>query len=535
MPAARLVGRPASPGLAHGRVVVFAHAATGARSAGDPESEAAALRGAIRAAIQGLNRLAAEAGDAGAEILAFQIAMLEDDALAAEAFAEIADGVPADRAWRGALDREIAGYAAADDEYFRARAADLEDIRDRVLDELTGAGAGEIPPGCVVFAEDLTPSRFLATDWTGGAIVLAQGSPTSHVAVLARGRGVPMVVGVGAGAGALPTALTEAIVDGSKGIILVGPDRADLDAFRLEGRAAAQAAARHASYRLRPAATVDGTHVAVHVNIADLAELDGLDPASCDGVGLVRTELLFGGRALPDEESQFAAYRRIAEWAAGRPVTIRTLDAGGDKPIPGLTEEGEANPFLGLRGVRLTLKHPDGFRTQLRALARAAAYGRVEVMVPMVTVPEEMEASRALLDEAVTSLAAAGLPHARPPLGMMVEVPAAAIAIDLFAADFFSIGSNDLTQYVTAAGRDTASVAALADPAHPAVLRLVEQVVAHGARSGRKVSLCGDAGADPRLLPLLLRCGLRGVSVAPTLVGATKAAIASIDLGAKPR
>ena len=205
---------------------------------------------------------------------------------------------------------------------------------------------------------------------------------------------------------------------------------------------------------------------------------------------------------------------------------------GGDKPIPGLTEDGEANPFLGLRGVRLTLRHPDLFRTQLRALARAAAPGNIEIMIPMVTVPEELAATRVLLDEAVASLAAAGLPHARPPLGMMVEVPAAALTIELFDADFVSIGSNDLTQYVTAAGRDAASVAALADPAHPAVLRLIEEVAAHGARSGRKVSLCGDAGADPRVLPLLLRRGVRAVSVAPPLLAATKAAIASIDLAA---
>ncbi|ANY82819.1 phosphoenolpyruvate--protein phosphotransferase (plasmid) [Microvirga ossetica] len=530
MPATRLVGRPTAPGLARGPVALLDRAGGECRVTGDPAFEASALRMAIRTAIETLNLLAAEAGDAGAEILGFQIAMLEDDALSADAFAEIAAGIPADHAWRRALDREIAGYTASEDEYFRARATDLEDMRDRVLDALTGAGTRTIPPGSVVFADNVTPSRFLATDWTGGAIVLAGGSPTSHVATLARGRGVPMVVGVRISADALGSTPSEAIVDGATGLVLIGPDAADLEAFRSLEMAAADTVARHAAYRLKPAVTADGTPIAVQVNIADPAELDALDLASCDGIGLVRTELLFGGRGLPDEEHQVAIYRRIVEWASGKPVIIRTLDAGGDKPIPGLTENGETNPFLGLRGVRLTLKHLDLFRTQLRALARAAAYGGIEIMVPMVTVREELSASRALLDEAVASLSAEGLPHRRPPLGMMVEVPAAAIAIDLFDADFFSIGSNDLTQYVTAASRDTASVVSLADPAHPAVLRLIEEVAAHGARSGRKVSLCGDAGADPRMLPLLLRRGLRTVSVAPTLVATTKAAIAAIDL-----
>jgi phosphoenolpyruvate-protein phosphotransferase (PTS system enzyme I) len=532
MPALRLTGRPASPGLARGPVVVLHAGAANVRAAGRPEQEASALSQAIRAAIEGLGLLAAQSGDAGTEILGFQIAMLEDEALSLDAFADIASGVPADRAWRRALDREIAGYRAADDDYFRARATDLEDIRDRVLDELTGVATRAIPPGSVVFAEDLTPSRFIATEWKGGAIVLANGSPTSHVAVLARGRGVPMVVGVKNAADSLGPTASEAIVDGEAGLIVVGPDPKDLDAFRALAASAETNAARNATYRSKPAVTADGTPVAVHLNIADPAELDSLDSASCDGVGLVRTELLFGGHAPPDEERQFAVYRRIAEWAAGKPVTIRTLDAGGDKPIAGLTATGETNPFLGLRGVRLTLQHRDLFKVQLRAIARAAAFGNLEIMVPMVTVPAELSATRSLLDEVAATLAIEGIPHRRPALGMMVEVPAAAIAIDLFDADFLSIGSNDLTQYVTAASRDTASVAGLADPANPAVLRLIELVCADGSRRGRKVSLCGDAGADTRMVPLLLRCGLRILSVAPPLVGATKAAIAAVDLRA---
>ena len=211
-------------------------------------------------------------------------------------------------------------------------------------------------------------------------------------------------------------------------------------------------------------------------------------------------------------------------------MTIRTLDAGGDKPIPGVTMDGESNPFLGVRGIRLSLRNPALFRTQLRALARASADGDLRIMLPMVTVPAEVEASRKLLTEALAALAHGNIPTGRPKLGMMVEVPAAAIVIDQFDADFFSIGSNDLTQYVTAAGRDIGAVAELADPLNPAVLHLIAAVAQHGRETGRQVSLCGDAGGDPRMIGALLRAGLRSISVAPASVGAAKQAIAAIDL-----
>jgi phosphotransferase system enzyme I (PtsI) len=251
----------------------------------------------------------------------------------------------------------------------------------------------------------------------------------------------------------------------------------------------------------------------------------------CDGIGLVRTEFLFGeGPDLPDEAAQYAVYRRMLQWAGGRPVTIRTLDAGGDKPIAGLTVDGESNPFLGIRGVRLSLARPDVFRVQLRALLRAACHGTLKLMVPMVTRPAELEAVRTLLNEEFAALGRDGIPAAMPELGMMVEVPAAALAIDCFDAAFYSIGSNDLVQYLTAAGRDIGAVADLADPRHPAVLRLIAAVAAHGRATGREVSLCGDAGGDPSLIPDLLGAGIRTLSVAPGLVGAAKLAIAGVRL-----
>jgi phosphotransferase system enzyme I (PtsI) len=234
---------------------------------------------------------------------------------------------------------------------------------------------------------------------------------------------------------------------------------------------------------------------------------------------------------LPDEETQYRIYRRIAAWAKGKPVTIRTLDAGGDKPIEGLTLAGESNPFLGVRGIRLSLARPEIFRVQLRAIARAAVHGNVRIMLPMITEPNEIAAARGMLDQEVRSLIAAGMPAQRPMLGIMVEVPAAAIAIDIYEAEFYSIGSNDLTQYVMAAGRDIDAVADLADASHPAVMRLIERVARHGRERKREVCLCGDIGGDPDIIPSLLRAGLRSVSVPPAAIGRAKAAIRTVDLG----
>jgi phosphotransferase system enzyme I (PtsI) len=272
--------------------------------------------------------------------------------------------------------------------------------------------------------------------------------------------------------------------------------------------------------------TATGELVRVMINVTGLAELADLDPAKVDGIGLMRTEFLFQGREkLPTEEEQYQIYKRMLEWAAGRPVTIRTLDAGGDKPIAGLTQSGDINPFLGVRGVRLSLRRLDIFRAQLRALARAAAAGNLKVMIPMVTVPEELDRCRALLELAVEDLRREGQEAQMPPLGMMVEVPAAALTIEEFNADFFSIGSNDLIQYVAAASRDEPQLADLARPSR-AVFSLIGHVVNYANRSGREASLCGDLAGDPAHVAALLDQGLRNFSVAPGALGPVKAAIA---------
>lgn len=533
MPATvELRGRAAAPGLARGPVHRIVDIGNLRREAGTPSDERTALEKAIEAATADLADMIADAPSDGADILEFQVAMLEDEALREPALVTIASGTDAASAWSATVAEQIAIYRAGGDSYFSARATDLEDLRDRVLSHLLGADAQQdIQPGAVMIGRDLTPSRFLAVDWSkGGAVALSDGSPSSHVAMLARSRGVPMTVGLGR----IPeTDFAEAIVDGERGRLVLDPASDDVASFTAALGAVATRSAREAAILKQPAATRDQQPVSVLINVAEPEELDTIDPAICDGIGLVRTEFLFDRPSgLPDEDTQCRAYTRFVQWAEGRPVTIRTIDAGGDKPVPGLTQDGESNPFLGMRGIRLSLAKPDIFRVQLRALARAAVHGDLRVMLPMITVPEEITAAAALLDAAVAQLQAEGLDARRPKLGIMVEVPAVAIVPELFKnAAFFSIGSNDLTQYVTASARDNAAVAELNDAGHPAVRAMITHVVRTGRSLGIDVSLCGDMGGDPHHLPALIAAGLRSVSVAPPLVGRVKLALRDIDGG----
>jgi phosphotransferase system enzyme I (PtsI) len=523
----RLTGTPASGGYAEGPVFCLDSGAASYLPKGSAVAEGEALKAAIDKASEQLAALAGTSTGEAADMLEFQLAMLADDSLSGPAFDAIDAGVPADEAWSDALAGQIEGYEAAEDEYFRARAADLKDIRQQVLDALTSAGDRTAPPGAILLGEDIAPTRFLATDWSaGGGIALSKGSSASHVAMLARSRGVPMIVGLGYDA---KDVAGLALLDAEHGGIVLGPMEGDIEGFRKSATAYGERRRRAEGSMTKPAATANGVPVRVLVNVADPGDVDRIDIASCDGVGLMRTEFLFG-KELPDEETQYRAYRKVLEWADGKPVTIRTIDAGGDKPVPGFTVE-EGNPFLGLRGIRLSLSRPEIFRLQIRALLRAAVHGNLKVMFPMISVPEECTRAAELFAEEAANLASAGGAHAMPPLGIMVEVPSVAIAPELFSnAAFFSIGSNDLTQYVMAAARDNASVAALNSVTNPAVLRLIAGVAAFGQLHDIPVSLCGDAGGDPAAIPHLLRAGLRDLSVAPAQLALAKAAIAGVSV-----
>jgi phosphotransferase system enzyme I (PtsI) len=524
-------GRTASIGFAHGPLIRVDAGTSGERIAGNLAEEALALRAAIDRASGQIADLAGIAGGEAAQILEFQVALLEDEDFIEAIFASIGEGDPADVAWRSALDAQIADYNSAADEYLKARSSDLADLRDRVINNLRGDEGQvlKIPTGAVVCADDLPPSRFLEIDWSGGGgLALLRGSPTSHVAMLARARGIPMVVQLGA----IPDIGATALLDGEGATLELDPSAEQVRLFetRRESHRKSRASAR--AILRRPTASWRGERIKLFINIQRVDDLEHADAQYADGIGLMRTEFLLTERGgLPDEETQFQAYDAVLRWADRRPVTIRTFDAGGDKPVPGFTLDGEANPFLGLRGLRLCLARPEIFAIQLRALARAAVRGNLKVMFPMVTSADELEAGRKLFADVVQRLQADGIAAMLPELGIMVEVPAAALAVKSFKASFFSIGSNDLAQYVLACDRTNGALAPLMDPLHPAVLELIARTAEHGRRAGISVSLCGDMASDPRCLPALLNCGLRELSVNASALAQIKQTIDRLSSG----
>ena len=535
----RFEGRASSPGLAIGVLIRLDqdHQA-GRRTKGSPEEEKAALEEAIVKAMADLAALADVASGDGAAILAFQIEMLDDPALTESVWPRIADGEEATTAWTACLDIEIEGYKAADDDYFEARASDLDDLKDRVTRTLQGRSSTmpDLPEGAILLARDLPPSRFLALDLsTIGGLVLTEGNANSHVAILARARGLPMIVGLDAEIDKMISngATPEAVLDADQGLLLTDPDAATIKRFDTERQQRLQAAERAASMRDQPAMTADGQAVSVLVNVDDPAAIDDAILTASDGIGLLRTEfLLIGRNDLPSEDEHFQVYVDLQKRLAGKQLIIRTLDIGGDKPVPGLELPKEQNPFLGLRGIRLCLDRPELFKPQIRALLRAAAKGPLDVMLPMVAVQAEIDETRRLFADCLAELKRDGIDAAMPSIGIMVETPAAALAADQLDASFFSIGSNDLIQYTMAAARDGGGrVAALLDPGHVAIERLINQVVHQSKAMEKDVSLCGDMAADPACLPLLLRAGLRKISVAPAAFDRVKAVIATIDLG----
>jgi phosphotransferase system enzyme I (PtsI) len=505
-----LRGRPAAPGRALGAV----HRAEERPLPSGPPGESdarAALEAAAALAAGELKALSERSDEESAGILDFQIELLLDGELLAPALERIGKGEGAALAFAAAMNAHMDTIAGGGDA-FALRAADLADLKSRVLDALAGRTRADFPQGTVYVGRDMPPSLFLAHDWSGGGgIALSAGSAASHVAMLARSRGVPMVVGLGA----LPVESGDRLlVDGSEGVVRLDPEE------RLLSPPPSVVAAPVPYAGVAPRARL-------FANIDTLADLDTLDPALVEGVGLVRTEFLLPSAAeVLDEECHLARYRRILDRLAGRPVTLRLLDVGGDKALPGLVEGSPAS-VLGERGVRFLIAHPDLARLQARALLRAAAHGPVSVLLPMVTLPAELVAMAQLFDEEAARLERQGIAFARPPLGIMVEVPASAFTLDLFTqAAFFSVGTNDLMQYLAAAARDNPAVAHLYAGAETAMFRLLEHIATTARAIGRPVSLCGDLAAEPAALSRLLDIGLHDLSVAPSRLAGLRAALA---------
>lgn len=474
-------------------------------------------------------------GEKEAEILTGQITMLRDPFMLSQ-MQEIIDGGQCAEA---ALDTVCTMYAemfaGVEDELMRQRAADVRDIRIRMLQILLGReplDLTKLPAGSVLVARDLTPSMTVGLQKDNiAAIITETGGKTSHSAILARALELPAALSV---PGALEQIQdgTVLIVDGGEGLVLPSPDPRTLEAYEARRESCRTQRRRLEAFRDKPTLDGDGKVYQLYANIGSVEDARAAAAASAEGIGLFRTEFLFMDRAvLPSEEEQYEAYRQVSALMAGKEVIIRTLDVGGDKDIPYLGLQKEENPFLGHRAIRFCLDRPDIFRVQLRALLRAGAVHRnIKIMLPLVTGVDEIRAAKALLAECKADLAREGLPFDPDcKLGIMMETAAASVMADLLAAeaDFFSIGTNDLIQYTLGVDRGNALVEKLYTPYHPAVLRSIRRIIEAARAAGIPAGMCGEAAADPLLLPLLLAFGLDEFSVTPSSVLATRSHIAA--------
>lgn len=524
-------GTPAANGIAIGSLYIYTpkRQTMGSSAKGNPVAEKKRLERAIDKAKEQLTSMMVSLGDEAVGIIAFQLEMLEDEEFLAPIFASIAKGESAETSWQKFLDEEIKVYQQAEDSYLRERYADIKDIYWRVQNHLMARDGDDLTlKDAILVTNELMPSEFLSLDLSQvKGLAMEKGNPNNHVAILARTHQVPLVVNMRINAVRLPHK-KEAILDGEKGELICSPTAITIAKVKKRVHQQAQKKELEKTFLSRPALISNGEAVKLLINVNGLADLKDVSPAHCDGIGLTRTEFLFSGEKVADEEEQLAVYSQLVDWAGDKPITIRTMDIGGDKPVAGVPSIEEANPFLGLRGVRFSLYHHQLFKTQLRALCRAAAVGKVKLMIPMVTLPMELERVRELLKEVVAELKREKLKYRLPPLGMMVEVPAAALCATDFTIDFYSIGTNDLVQYTMAAARDSnySQVSELADPAHPAVLKLIKNVVL--ASNNKEVSVCGDMAADEKFIPQLIRQGIRTLSVVPTAIGKVKRSLSDI-------
>ena len=472
-------------------------------------------------------------GEHNAEILEGHILLLTDPGMDEITKGAIMSGTCAEAAFESTCDMFAGMFQMADDELTRQRATDIGDIKVRMLKILTGTpdmNISEVPAGTTLVAEDLTPSMTagIVKENVAG-IITAVGGKTSHSAILARALEIPAVLSVDGIVDMVSDGMT-AVVDGCDGICILDPSQEEVDEYQAKREKYLSDKALLEVYRGKDTVTADGVKVHLYGNIGNPE--DAKQVAACDGegVGLFRTEFLFmGASELPSEEEQFQAYKAAAETMEGREVIIRTLDVGGDKDIPYLGLEKEDNPFLGFRAVRYCLQNKDSYRVQLRALLRASAFGDIKIMVPLVTCVDEIRSVKALVKELMVELDAENIAYNKDiQVGAMIETPAASIIADLLAkeADFFSIGTNDLTQYTMAVDRGNAKVAYLYSSYNPAVLRSMKNIIEAANAAGIMVGMCGEAAADPLLIPLLISFGLGEFSVSATSVLATRGTIA---------
>lgn len=538
-----LKGIAASPGIAIARAVLLESEEYIPEKApiASAEKETARFRAAVedaKAQIESIRESAEQKlGKEKAEIFEGHLMLLEDPELI-DAVIDLIEGdsVNAEFALYEVSQSFIVMLSELEDETLRARATDIRDVRGRIMNSLRGVKGGDLgqlQEECVIIARDLTPSDTaqLNLDAVRG-FVTEIGSRTSHSAIMARSLDVPAIVGVGEGISAIRSG-DLIVMDANEGKVWVNPDTDALAAFLTKKADYDKRRAELAAWVNKPSVSKDGHRVELAANIGNLEDVQKALDNGAEGIGLFRTEFLYMGRAsLPTEEEQFQSYKYVLEKMEGKPVVIRTLDIGGDKELPYMDLPKESNPFLGQRALRLCLANEDLFRTQLRALLRASRFGNLKIMFPMIAVREELLEAKRILEEEKQSLTQAGAEVSDSiEIGMMIEIPSAAISADLFAphVDFFSIGTNDLIQYTMAADRMNETVSYLYQPSHPSILRLIRMVIEAARQEGKWVGMCGEMAGDPNAVPLLLGLGLHEFSMSAGSILQTREMIGNLS------
>ncbi|MGM0897995.1 MAG: phosphoenolpyruvate--protein phosphotransferase [Bacillota bacterium] len=507
----------------------------------DPDNEIERFEAAVAKAAAELEvikeKTAQQISDKEAAIFGAHLMVLSDPELIGPIKGQIADNhVNAESALQETTDMFIGMFEAMDSEYMQERAADIRDVRKRVLAHLLGVtiqNPSMISEEVIVIAEDLTPSDTvqLNAEYVK-AFITDIGGRTSHSAILARTLEIPAVVGATTAMKSIDNGVT-IIVDGLEGTVIIDPDDNTIEEFQHKKRAYEAQKAEWAKLKDEPTTSADGQHVELAANIGTPKDLTGVLEHGAEGIGLYRTEFLYMGRdAFPTEDEQFDAYSKVLKGMDGKPTVVRTLDIGGDKELTYLDLPKEMNPFLGLRAIRLCLEMPDLFRTQLRALLRASVHGNLKVMFPMIATVEEFRQGKALLEEEKAKLMDAGIPVSDSiEVGIMVEIPSTAVMADVFAkeVDFFSIGTNDLIQYTMAADRMNERVSYLYQPFNPAILRLVKMVIDAAHKEGKWAGMCGEMAGDEIAIPILLGLGLDEFSMSASSVLKARAQISRLS------
>ena len=543
-----LQGIAASRGIAHGQVFLYLQSELEIpRYTVEPDkrsAEIARFEQALLVTRQQISQIQDQVtknlGPEEALIFDAHQMVLEDQALIGETIRDFEkSGLNIETCFNAVAQRYIQAFAEIDDEYLRERAADIKDVAKRVLHVLLGQSAlslSDLVEKRIIVAHDISPSEAASIDRSAAlGIVTDAGSRTSHAVIVARSMKIPAVVG----AIDLNTKVQNGdwvLVDGYEGCVIINPTEQTLLRYGKIQKTQESFESRLLALNELAAETLDGVTVPLRANIEKPDEVGLVQQYRASGVGLYRTEFLFlSAEKMPTEDQQYAAYKEIVAGLAPAPVTIRTLDIGGDKPLPGDTQlvGPETNPFLGFRAIRLCLENPDMFKNQLRAILRASAHGRVELLYPMISGPVELDRANALLAEARAELTQRGQafdPTMR--VGAMIEIPSAALAGDLLAGkcDFFSIGTNDLIQYLFAIDRGNSRISHLYDPTHPVVLRVLKQILSAGHEHKLKVSVCGEMAGDALYVPLLLGLGVDELSMTPTLLPAAKYIIRAMKM-----